>query len=107
MTELSEPARPDILCLAGFMRVLTPAFVARFEGIPGDGGQIFQFPRSRIPADSAGPVHPTTGFPTQPRGPHVKKHAKIEHETGDVLTSAPVSASPRPGVSLVPAQLAP
>ena len=25
-------ARPDILCLAGFMRVLTPAFVARFEG---------------------------------------------------------------------------
>ncbi|MCB2110990.1 MAG: phosphoribosylglycinamide formyltransferase [Defluviimonas sp.] len=32
---LLEPllaARPDILCLAGFMRVLTPAFVARFEG---------------------------------------------------------------------------
>jgi len=25
-------AAPDILCLAGFMRVLTPAFVARFEG---------------------------------------------------------------------------
>jgi phosphoribosylglycinamide formyltransferase-1 len=25
-------ARPDILCLAGFMRVLTPAFVARFDG---------------------------------------------------------------------------
>jgi phosphoribosylglycinamide formyltransferase 1 len=25
-------AKPDILCLAGFMRVLTPAFVARFEG---------------------------------------------------------------------------
>lgn len=33
--ELLEPilaARPDILCLAGFMRVLTPAFVARFAG---------------------------------------------------------------------------
>ncbi|WP_050527735.1 phosphoribosylglycinamide formyltransferase [Pseudorhodobacter aquimaris] len=32
---LLEPilaAAPDILCLAGFMRVLTPAFVARFEG---------------------------------------------------------------------------
>lgn len=32
---LLEPilaASPDILCLAGFMRVLTPAFVARFEG---------------------------------------------------------------------------
>jgi phosphoribosylglycinamide formyltransferase-1 len=27
-----EPATPDILCLAGFMRVLTPAFVARFAG---------------------------------------------------------------------------
>ena len=27
-----EAAEPDILCLAGFMRVLTPAFVARFEG---------------------------------------------------------------------------
>ncbi len=27
-----EAARPDILCLAGFMRVLTPAFVARFAG---------------------------------------------------------------------------
>jgi len=32
---LIEPllaARPDILCLAGFMRILTPAFVTRFEG---------------------------------------------------------------------------
>ena len=25
-------ANPDIICLAGFMRVLTPEFVARFEG---------------------------------------------------------------------------
>jgi len=34
-TALLEPilaAAPDILCLAGFMRVLTPAFVARFTG---------------------------------------------------------------------------
>ncbi|MGB3317072.1 MAG: phosphoribosylglycinamide formyltransferase [Albidovulum sp.] len=33
--ELLKPilaAEPDILCLAGFMRVLTPAFVERFEG---------------------------------------------------------------------------
>lgn len=33
--ELLKPilaARPDILCLAGFMRVLTPDFVRRFEG---------------------------------------------------------------------------
>jgi phosphoribosylglycinamide formyltransferase 1 len=32
---LLEPilaADPDILCLAGFMRILTPAFVRRFEG---------------------------------------------------------------------------
>ena len=32
---LLEPilaARPDIICLAGFMRVLTPAFVERFAG---------------------------------------------------------------------------
>ncbi|NEY91576.1 phosphoribosylglycinamide formyltransferase [Tabrizicola oligotrophica] len=32
---LLEPilaARPDILCLAGFMRILTPAFIRRFEG---------------------------------------------------------------------------
>ena len=27
-----EAAQPDILCLAGFMRVLTPDFVSRFEG---------------------------------------------------------------------------
>lgn len=27
-----EAAAPDILCLAGFMRVLTPEFVKRFEG---------------------------------------------------------------------------
>lgn len=27
-----EAAAPDILCLAGFMRVLTPDFVRRFEG---------------------------------------------------------------------------
>jgi phosphoribosylglycinamide formyltransferase-1 len=33
--ELLKPvlaARPDIICLAGFMRVLTPAFVDRFRG---------------------------------------------------------------------------
>lgn len=32
---LLEPlldARPDILCLAGFMRILTPAFINRFDG---------------------------------------------------------------------------
>lgn len=32
---LLEPilaARPDILCLAGFMRILTPAFIRRFDG---------------------------------------------------------------------------
>ncbi|MBL9052034.1 MAG: phosphoribosylglycinamide formyltransferase [Tabrizicola sp.] len=27
-----EAAEPDILCLAGFMRILTPGFVRRFEG---------------------------------------------------------------------------
>jgi phosphoribosylglycinamide formyltransferase-1 len=27
-----DAARPDILCLAGFMRILTPAFIARYEG---------------------------------------------------------------------------
>lgn len=33
--ELLKPllaAKPDIICLAGFMRVLTPDFVARFQG---------------------------------------------------------------------------
>jgi len=33
--ELLKPlmaAQPDILCLAGFMRILTPAFIRRFEG---------------------------------------------------------------------------
>ncbi len=27
-----EAAKPDLICLAGFMRVLTPGFVARFPG---------------------------------------------------------------------------
>jgi phosphoribosylglycinamide formyltransferase-1 len=27
-----DAARPDILCLAGFMRILTPGFVRRYEG---------------------------------------------------------------------------
>jgi phosphoribosylglycinamide formyltransferase-1 len=32
LTAALEPARPDILCLAGFMRVLTPGFVRRWQG---------------------------------------------------------------------------
>ena len=32
LLEPLQAARPDILCLAGFMRILTPAFVARFAG---------------------------------------------------------------------------
>ena len=32
LTAALEPARPDILCLAGFMRVLTPGFVRRWHG---------------------------------------------------------------------------
>ncbi len=27
-----DAARPDILCLAGFMRILTPAFIRRYQG---------------------------------------------------------------------------
>ncbi|EYD71947.1 phosphoribosylglycinamide formyltransferase [Limimaricola hongkongensis] len=27
-----EAARPDIICLAGFMRILTPGFISRWEG---------------------------------------------------------------------------
>ena len=27
-----DAARPDILCLAGFMRILTPGFIGRYEG---------------------------------------------------------------------------
>ncbi len=27
-----DAARPDVLCLAGFMRILTPAFIARYRG---------------------------------------------------------------------------
>lgn len=32
LQEALESARPDIICLAGFMRILTPAFVAKWEG---------------------------------------------------------------------------
>lgn len=32
LTEVLSGARPDILCLAGFMRVLTPAFTAAWAG---------------------------------------------------------------------------
>lgn len=32
LLEHLEAARPDILCLAGFMRILTPDFTRRFEG---------------------------------------------------------------------------
>lgn len=32
LTEALEAAAPDILCLAGFMRVLTPGFVTRWQG---------------------------------------------------------------------------
>ncbi len=32
VTEALLPHSPDILCLAGFMRVLTPGFIARWQG---------------------------------------------------------------------------
>ncbi|RVV99352.1 phosphoribosylglycinamide formyltransferase [Mesobaculum littorinae] len=32
LSEKLDAARPDILCLAGFMRILTPGFVAGWEG---------------------------------------------------------------------------
>jgi len=32
LAEVLDQAAPDILCLAGFMRILTPDFIARYEG---------------------------------------------------------------------------
>lgn len=32
LTRHIDAARPDILCLAGFMRILTPGFIRRYEG---------------------------------------------------------------------------
>jgi len=32
LTAELEKAAPDIICLAGFMRILTPAFIARWQG---------------------------------------------------------------------------
>ena len=32
LAQVLDAARPDILCLAGFMRILTPAFVQRYAG---------------------------------------------------------------------------
>jgi phosphoribosylglycinamide formyltransferase-1 len=32
LEEVLVEARPDVICLAGFMRILTPGFVARHEG---------------------------------------------------------------------------
>lgn len=32
LAEKIDAAQPDILCLAGFMRILTPAFIRRYEG---------------------------------------------------------------------------
>lgn len=32
LSEKIDATRPDILCLAGFMRILTPGFIRRYEG---------------------------------------------------------------------------
>lgn len=32
LAKVIDTARPDIICLAGFMRILTPGFVARYAG---------------------------------------------------------------------------
>lgn len=32
LAEKIDAARPDIICLAGFMRILTPGFIRRYEG---------------------------------------------------------------------------
>lgn len=32
LAEMIDAARPDLICLAGFMRILTPGFIRRYQG---------------------------------------------------------------------------
>lgn len=80
-----EAARPDLVCLAGFLRILTPGFVARWEG------RILN-------------IHPSL----LPRHPGLDTHARVlaagEAETGCTvhLVTAELDAGPILGQAIVP-----
>ena len=78
-----DAANPDILCLAGFMRILTPGFIARFEG------RMLNIHPSLLPK------YP--GLHTHERAlqNHDTEHGCSVHEVTSVLDAGPVLGQAR------------
>jgi len=78
-----ELARPDLICLAGFMRILTPAFMARFDG------RMLNIHPSLLPA--------YTGLQTHARAlaQGEDEHGCTVHEVTRVLDEGPILGQAR------------
>ena len=87
LIRLLEPVEPDILCLAGFMRVLTAEFVVRYEG------RILNIHPSLLPAYRGTDTH------RRALADGVSEHGCTVHLVTPLLDGGPIL-----GRALVPVQ---
>ena len=83
MTQHLDAARPDILCLAGFMRILTPAFISRWQG------RMLNIHPSLLPK------YPGLHTHAQALANHDADHGCTVHEVTPILDGGPILGQSR------------